>query len=583
MRELIGPFWVVNHESQAHWGYIDLNEDRFTFYMWNTTRWTTRHLEVDEIWHSYFPHDSAFVAWANTNMGLIKAPLMQSPLDENGLSRRFLTKVLHPVFLEDEVRWVPVHMKKASDFGFTTDAFPLTMSEELQPILTEAPSVSVDVNSHKKRKTQLFQPQPLLPTVIEAQQAIEHSRLSLAQQSFIAQCIEINGHWPIDSAMTRSEKIQRCLGLINGGLNDVELYPIKNYRDLKFLARLMTGSFYPQQESEAGAYTTVGDVWFYINLLLGTAAQQLGHKGRISYPAPPKGSGCRAPELLSRMKVSVLPSSGLTVHQGIAYQWIVDAVAESLGMEVEDEEENEEEVRNLLTISQCNTKELTRVTDIIQCLLRKQASQIDLSTRVFNASKGLFSGQGMDDNAVLEFIDSLALNILQSIVIERLNRDVQACCVVPLNLQAIDHLAETIRDVNEITPVFDAFILLPMRFRGLLIDKLGVDVRCIFKLDSQAVLMSVLQSTPNEQHPFLIRVFAKDIYALNETEPLNMQIIQSLVNEAAYKLLSDTVRNSWCKSSEALLKIKAPPISATSMSAESNAIPTTSAILSTFV
>lgn len=544
MRELIGPFWVVNHESQAHWGYIDLNEDRFTFYMWNTTRWTTIHLEVDEIWHSYFPQDTAFAAWANTKEGLIKAPLMQSPPDENGLSRRFLSQVLHPIFLEDEVRWVPVHMKKASDFGFTTDAFPLTISEELKLLLSEAPSVSVDVNSDKKRKTQLFQPLPLLPTVIEAQQAIEHSRLSLAQQSFIAQCIEINGHWPIHSAMTRSEKIQRCLALINGELNNVELYPIKNYRDLKFLARLMTGSFYPQQESEAGWQTTVGDVWFYINLLLGKAAQQLGHKGRISYPAPPKGSGCRAPELLSRMKVSVLPSSGLTLHQGIAYQWIVDAVADSSGMEVEDEGENEEGVRNRLTISQCNTKELIRVTDIIQCLLRKQASQIDLSTRVFNASKGLFSSQGMDDNAVLEFIDSLALSILQSIVTERLNRDVQACSVLPLNPQAIDNLAEDIRDVHEITPVFEAFTLLPMRCRQLLIDKLGADVRWIFKLNSHAALMSVLQNTPDEQHPLLIRVFAKDIYALNETEPLNMTSIQSLVNEAAYKLLSDTVRNS---------------------------------------
>lgn len=552
MRELIGPFWVVNHESQGPWGYIDLNEDRVTFYMWDTTHWTTRSLEINETWYSYFPQDAAFVAWTNAKEALIKAPLLQSPPDENGMSRRFLSQVLHPIFLEDEVRWVPVHMKKASDFGFTTDLFPLTISEAQQSILQDPPSLPVITNPHKRRKTQFFQAQPLLPTVIEAQQAIEHSRLSAAQQSFIAQCIEVNGHWPIHAAMTRSEKIQRCLTLIHGGLNNVDLYPIKNYFDLTFLARLMTGSFYPQQEFEAGWYTTVGDVWFYINLLLGKAAQKLGHKARISYPAPEKGSGCRASEFLSRMQVTELPSSGLTSDQSIAYQWIVDAVAESSGMGSENEGDNEQS----LTISQSSTAELTRVTDIIRCLLRKQASQIDLSTQVFNASQGLLSGQGMDDSAVLEFIDSLALNILQSIVTERLNRDVQACSVLPVNPQAIDNLANDIRDFQDMTFSSNALILLSNACLGLIISKLGADARWIFKLNSHTALRILFERTSNKQHLFLIRLFAKEIYAINEQEPLNMLSFQPLVNEAAYKLLSTTVRNSWCKSSEALLKIK---------------------------
>lgn len=557
MRALIGPLWVLN--ENPNWGYFDLNDAKLSFYFWNKTHWNMLHLEIGEIWYTYFPEEKNFFAWANSPEGLIKAPLVNYT-DLQGVSHRYLGSTYHPVFLENEIRWVPVHMKRANDFSLSAAHFPLTLTTEHQPSIEDAPPIP-NLKKRPIEQPQFFTPPPLLPTVIEAQQNIgpQACNLTLAQQSFITQCIEASGHWPLTPSMRRTEKIILCLDLIAGkAKQSIQELPIKQYRDPLFLARLMTAAFYPENESQAGWRTTVGDVWVYINLLLGAAAKKLGHKAPINYFRPPKGSGCYAGNFLANMGIEPPSQSGLTVNEEITYQLIVNAVSESLGMDMEGaEEEYDEEIGaeadRKLTINDCNTEKLIRSTRIIKCILNKQSEHIDLTTKIFNATQACLSGQIMNDDAVIDYMHEQARVVLQNIATERLKRAINVCRKYPDNLQMIQHLAQDIEDIHDLIPVVDSLRTLSIVQRGLLINELGVNTYWIFYVNSQETLMYVFQSTPNTHHTRLIQLFAKEIYQLHARQALNFQEFESLLDTKDYNKLSLTARSEWSKSSRALI------------------------------
>jgi hypothetical protein len=198
MRELIGPFWLINRNSPAQWGYIHLEGSTRTCYLWHNDFWHQIDWELGDIIYTFFPVQQTYIAWVNAAEGLIKAPLTQSKES----SHYYLSAVFKPAFLENEVRWVPVHMKRAHDFDVFVDEFPLILSSEQHPIFNNTPNLPTFTESVSSPTSSMFfhSAEPL-PTIIEAQQSVHSARLSklsLAQRSFVVQCIKANDHWPIE-------------------------------------------------------------------------------------------------------------------------------------------------------------------------------------------------------------------------------------------------------------------------------------------------------------------------------------------------------------------------------------------------
>ena len=540
MRMLIGPFWILNQEKKSEWGYLDLQDGKFAFYFWNTTHWSMLHTEKGEAWYTYFPEDQSFVAWHIAEEGLIKAPL----LINNTTGERRLNLVLQPTFLENEIRWLPVPMKRASHFAITPEGFPL---EAHAPIKEDAPSL--EKLSVVSKSTPVFFSQPVLfPSPIDAQLNVLKTRLTLKQQSYIVQNIAVSDHWPLTVTMSRQQKINLCLDLIAGRVTEsTDLMPILNYRAPIFLARLMNGSFYPTEETAVGSQTTVGDVWFFINLLLGNAARLLGHREKIAYFAPPAGTGCTAAQFLTRRKLPVFSPDTLSWEEAHTYQIIVNHISAKEGFDIENGR------LGGLTLANASSKSLILMANILPALILRQAKYIELHTKVSNAADAFLSGKEMDHDEKSEYIESELKIISQNIAQERLQRNIDACCRFSTR-NKISVLAQTIRDVQTIIPVAMALESLPIYARGQLIKELNLDLGSLFILNSVAALQNMFRTTPQKYHLILIQTYAKEIIELSKVKPLGMNEYKSLLDKESFQVLKDMSHDAWKASAAALIQ-----------------------------
>lgn len=181
MQVILGPFWILNRQHKTDWGYIDLNATQPVFYVWNHNHWSSLHLETNDVWYTYFPESHSFCAWIYTASGLIQAPF--------ATSSSCFTAVLQPLFLETEIRWLPVHMKRVSDFALDKAAFLINISKIPEPNVLPAPSVPSRSSASQASASlnSFFSRPPMIPTIIEAQLNLASSNLSASQQSFIRQ------------------------------------------------------------------------------------------------------------------------------------------------------------------------------------------------------------------------------------------------------------------------------------------------------------------------------------------------------------------------------------------------------------
>lgn len=369
-----------------------------------------------------------------------------------------------------------------------------------------------------------------------------------------SQCIEVNGDWPLTASMRRSAKITLCLNLIAGD-RKVSEHPFKQYRDPLFLAQLMHGSFYPTIPSAVGFTTTVADVWIYINLLLGSAAQKLGYKLPIKYSVPPANTSHKSEDYLAMRGIEPPLLSGLSAQQELTYQLIINTLSMNLGMDLEigmEEGDEDTDADMKLEVENISSNDLIQLIPIIQGMLNKLAIQTDLTTKIFNAATGLLSDQNLSEEEIMNCIVELNRETMASIARERLKRAVYICNKYPNSARLIGKLAEIIRELHTIIPIFNNLYSLSVSNRGLLMTTLGTDARWLFQINSQDSLVQMFQNTPNTHHLNLIQLFTQEIARLQATQNLNLSIFQPILQPCAYKSLTK-IATDWSVSTQALI------------------------------
>ena len=494
------------------------------------------------------PVEKLFVAWGNTEeIGLFKIPLFESRIDETSPPVRKMSQVLVPFKAEKEIRWIPAHMKKASDFTTLISTFPPMFDEAEQLKLTRQMPVvqSIPMKAIFFKSTPVYH-QPRTVDIIEAQKQVKKTRLTQAQQSQLIQFIQLNEHWPLKKGMGRLAQIALCETLIQGtAQHDEESLPFKKYRNPIFLAQLMTGAFYPQNAFEEGWNTTVGDVWCFVNLLLNNAAWALGNHKKIEYSRPPRGTGVRASLYLDRMGNHQASTNSLTTNEEDAYQFVLDNVEDIYQLA------DPESLIYRATIDQYNSTQLKQIVAILKELIHRRASVTHLSDKLFYALKGLLSASEIDDEEIIQILIASCTTMHGLFSVECLKRGVQALNshIPSADCHAfIVQLAEDIRAFHCAVDSLDVLNDLSTEQRGMLIDYLKNEAKLLFNITSSAAVREMLMTTPSIQHKTLINLFVREIQQLHAENRLECSTIQPLLDRNAQTLLMHSIQTPWQRS-----------------------------------
>ena len=175
---------------------------------------------------------------------------------------------------------------------------------------------------------------------------------------------------------------------------------IHKYRDPKFLATLMTGSFYPPHKRDKGFYATVGHVWCFVNVLLAHALRFLGDRGKMVLPYAPRGCGLSSAEYLLRHAPPTHKRTrlGFSMAEQNVHQVVMSYVDETY----------------VPTFDGYTKGERDSIIIILRQIIARQASVIDLSTSLLNSIANVFQS---GDELASDYLNTSCGTILADLVL----------------------------------------------------------------------------------------------------------------------------------------------------------------------